>query len=195
MQLVDGAECAVHGRFIDIMAENDAAVVGIVHDVGVDGVGVAVFPVLRIDRPVNERRVDDGFDGLVRISIGCADIVGLIATRLDQQVARGIDLVAYLLGSQRIEIFVVVRVIGKLVTARDDGVKDAGVGGNAAAGDEKGRLDAALLQRGEKVKRIVARAVVKRNGHQLCAAVLFVFRRKGRERQRKRKNGTERQTK
>ena len=114
--------------------------------------------------------------------------------RLELIVA-GIHIFDDLLRRQRIVVVVCVGMVHQLAAAVYDGLGLLRILVRPVADHEKGRLDAALLQRVEKVKRIVARAVVKRNGHQLCAAVLFVFRRKGRERQRKRKNGTERQTK
>lgn len=85
----------------------------------------------------------------------------------------------------------VVRVICKLMTARSDGVQHARIGGNAAAGDEKRRLDAALCQRVQQIERIIAGAVVKCNCHQLCAAVLRGLVCQRAERKRQRENGAQ----
>ena len=70
LEFGNGLQCAVDCGRMDIVAQDDGTFVGAVHDLVVDVVGVAVFPVQGIDAPVDVRYADriqyGGIEGAVR---------------------------------------------------------------------------------------------------------------------------------
>ena len=188
-QIVDGGQRAVDARAVDIVDEDDRAVKDASLNVLPDGLAVAVFPVLRVDRPVDERGADDGADGLVRVAVGGADVGVLVAARGGDEGLDGVDLRLHGLRRAGVEIFVVVCMVCQLMALADDAPERLRPGGlNPRAGgvdavDEERRVYAALGQTVEQVGGVFARAVVKRDGQQLRAAVLRL-RGSGRQDQR-----------
>ena len=182
-QIVDGGQRAVDARAVDIVDEDDRAVKDASLNVLPDGLAVAVFPVLRVDRPVDEWGADDGADGLVRVAVGGADVGVLVAARGGDEGLDGVDLRLHGLRRAGVEIFVVVCMVCQLMALADDAPERLRPAGGVDAVDEERRVYAALGQTVEQVGGIFARAVVKRDGQQLRAAVLRL-RGSGRQDQR-----------
>ena len=173
------------------MHQNDRAVVASGDDVPADGIGVVVLPVLRVDRPVDERSLCRVSHGLVRVSVGWADVGGIVAARCRDELLRLADLAGDFAARQRIEVFVVLRVACQLVPLRDDAPQRFGVALCAVAGDEERRLYVARSQLIEKRRGIRAGAVVKCDGNKLSGKPGGRRRNAKREEQKERQRGAE----
>ena len=173
------------------MDKDDCAVIASVQNVPADGVGVMVFPVLRVDRPVDERSLCRVPHGLVRVSVGRADVGRIIAARSGNERLRLADLACDFAARQRIEVFVVLRVACQLVPLRDDAPQRFGVALCAVAGDEERRLYVARSQLIEKHGCIRAGAVIKCDGDELSGKPGGRRRNAKREEQKERQRGAE----
>ena len=79
-KLVNRGKRAVYARLVDIVYQNDRAVVAAGKDVAAHRVGVVILPVLRVDRPVDQRRRRLRADGFVGVAIGRTDVGGVVST-------------------------------------------------------------------------------------------------------------------
>ena len=192
-QLVDRGQRAGNTRLVDVMDEDDRAVVGPADDVVADSVRIAVFPVQRVDRPVDERHGDIGTDGLVRVAVGRADVGRVVAARGGDQLLHGGDLLADLRGGERVEIGVIISMVRKLVPLVHNALQRLRVVRGAVARDEECRLHAARGQLVEQSRRVWPWAVVKRDGQQLRPAIqtfcLTNWGETGQNRRQKQQNG------
>ena len=173
------------------MDKDDCAVIASVQNVPADGVGVMVLPVLRVDRPVDKRSLCRVSHGLVRVSVGRADVSRIITACCRDELLCLADLTCDFAAGERVEVFVVLRVACQLVPLRDDAPQRFGVALCAVAGDEERRLYVARSQLIEKRRGIRAGAVVKCDGDELSGKPGGRRRNAKREEQKERQRGAE----
>ena len=165
LQLVNGHQDAVHRGGMDVVRQHDRAVM-----CSVDGVGIAVLPVQRIDGPENGRIVQQRQHAGIIIAVGRAHkIMRAIARDAVENIGRMADLPPHL----RVRLFAQLRVIvcmrGDLMAGIADKARRHIVVFGLLAEHEERRLDAALCQPLEQAARIGSGAVVKCQGDQLAA--------------------------
>ena len=178
-QIVDRGQRTVHAGLVNVMDQNDRAVKDTGFDIAAHRLCIAVLPVFRVDRPVDQRRGHDGFDRFVRVAVGGADIRVFVASGGGDERLHGADLICDRLRGAGVKVFVIVCMVCKLVALVYDALQRLRPAGGVDAVDKKRRVNAALGKAVQKRAGIFAGPVVKRDGQQLRAAVLRPVRPRG----------------
>ena len=190
-QGIDGAQRPIHAGGVEVVHQNDRAVIGFVHNVLMHGVCVAVLPVQRVDAPADHRTVDVLPDRLAVFAVGDAHDLGVLRARLPVEIRLdGGDLAADLRAAQRGELGVTVGVVRRLAAQRQHALDEGAVAvqavGAVFAAHEEGRHGAALLQLVQQPAGLRRGAVVEGEGDQLGRFVRGPRDRERRERQQQR---------
>ncbi len=153
---------------MDIMDQHNGTVIGIVHDGLVDMILVAVFPVLRIDGPDNQRIINQ----LPHTRIGAAvrrtdQVIGITAADPVENRHAVFHLTDHLLVLQINQIRVIPAVAGNFVAVRVSLLNQIQVIAGILSQRKKCRLDIALLEALQQLGGIGAvRSVVECQGNQ-----------------------------
>ena len=115
-QIIDSRKRGRNGGLVDVVAEDDAAVVAVRHDLLANLLGIEQGPVLAVHTPVDQRCIDGISDFLVGGAIGRANqIIGLIATGTIQLFKGILDLLFDLAGGTAGQVRMAPGMAGDLV--------------------------------------------------------------------------------
>lgn len=155
------------------MAEDDRSVKSAGDDPVAHGIGVAVSPVHRVDRPDDRGRIEQRKDAGVAIAIGRTDKICKAAAKdVVQNILCMVDLPAHFVVRQGRELRVVIAVLRDLMSLAEDPAGRLVVALGTHSKLEKGRMDITLRKTVEQALGIGSGAVVKGQRDQLLLPVL-----------------------
>ena len=154
---------------MNVMDQNDSAVVGIFHNVIFDCLCIAVLPVFGVYRPIDQRSTHRRPDPGIGAAVGRTDqICRPLPTGQVQQGVGPLNLAPYPAIRQVSQIRVVIAVVGHLVSLPVDPGHSIRVIFYIGPHHEEGHLNAPGLQPVQQAAGMGAWPIVKRERHQLA---------------------------